>query len=249
MFKIIVKKELKIFLRNPLTYIFLGLFTLVIGWIFFNYLNYFVQTVQVMPMKLRNQYDFTNEVILKLFGNVNFLLLFLAPLMTMKSFSEEFQRKTIIFYDSAGVSNTELVLAKLFSWWFQGLILVSTTLIFPLALGNINITETTFVISAYLGLILNMMCFFSLGLLGSSLSSQPFIAALFSFILVLFAWMINMFGHITSNFILSEVFKFLSINHHFENFVKGSFGFSDLSFYMSFICIIFFTLKKRMLIK
>ena len=198
---------------------------------------------------MRNQYDFTNEVVLKLFGNVNFLFLFLTPLMTMKSFSEEYQRKTIIFYEAAGVSHSELILAKLFSWWFQGGLLIATTLILPLALGNINISDTYFILSAYIGLILNMMCFFSLGVLGSSLSSQPFLAALLSFVFILFAWLMAMFSQLTSNYMLSEFFKFLSINHHFENFVKGNFALSDLSYYMSFIGILFFTIKKRMVIK
>lgn len=245
MIKIILFKELKIFFRSPVSYIVTGLFTLIVGWIFFNQLVYFAENIQKLPISMRNTYDFSNEVVIKLFGNVNFLLLFIIPIISMRSFSQEYKDGTIDLYFSSPVADYELILGKFLALTVQGLFLISTTLIYPLFLSNLDISDTSFIVSGYIGLILNLLSFCSLGILASSLSQNQIIAALSGFVMILFSWMVTMFEQMTHNYFMSEILKFLSINHHFQNFVKGYISLSDISFYFSFILLSLVVLKKR----
>jgi hypothetical protein len=66
------------------------------------------------------------------------------------------------------------------------------------------------------------------------------------FVLVLFSWMFAMFSHMTDNYLLSEIFKYLSVNHHFENLAKGKVATSDFVFYISFISFALVLLKTRL---
>lgn len=245
MIKTILLKELKIFFRSPITYAIAGLFTLLIGWLFFNQLVYFVENIQKIPISMRNQYDFSNEVVIKLFGNVNFLLLFISPIIAMKSFSEEYREGTMDLYFSSPVADYELIIAKYLAVVAQGSFLIGTTLIYPFFLSNLDITDTTFIFTGYIGLLLNLFCFTGLGCLASSLSRNQLLSALAGFVFVLFTWMLGMFSQMTSNYMVSEILRFLSINHHYENFVKGNISFADISFYLSFITLNILFMKKR----
>lgn len=244
MISVIFKKEMRIFFRSSMTYVFFGLFTLLLGWIFFNHLSNFVSSVQKVPISMRNQYDFSNNVILKTFGNINFLLLFLAPLFSMRVFAEEFTNRTIYIYYTAGVTLYEILIGKYLALTFQGLLLLSTTLFFPFSLSNLNISDTSFIVTGFVGLGLNMTCFLGLGLLASSLSQNLFLSAFLAFIFVLFSWMMSLFSQVSDNYTVSEIFKYLSVNHHFENFAKANIALSDICFYITFITIILFLTKK-----
>ncbi|MBT4791630.1 MAG: ABC transporter permease subunit [Halobacteriovoraceae bacterium] len=246
MIRAILFKELRVFFRSPLAYIIAGLFSLIVGWIFFNQLSYFVENIQKIPVAMRNQYDFSNEVVIKFFGNINFLLLFITPLVTMKIFSEEFKEGTIDIYYTSAVSDYELILGKFLSVIVQGLFLLATTFIFPFFLSNIQLSDVSFIFTGYIGLVLNFTCYAALGCLASSLTRHQILSALMAFILILFIWMMTMFAQMTSNYLFSEILSFISINKHFENFVKANIFISDITYYMSFITLILLLIKKRL---
>ncbi len=243
---LILKKELKHFFRSPMAYFVAGLFSMIVGWLFFNQLSYFAENIQKVHISMRTHFDFANEVVLKLFGNVNFLLLFISPIIAMKSFSEEYRSRTIDLLFYSHCSDLEIIIAKYLSLIIQGCFLLSTTLIYPLLLGNLEMSDTTFIVTGYLGLVLNLACFLAMGMFASCVTKNSIIASVLAFVFVLFSWMMAMFSQMSSNFFLAELFKYLSINHHYENFVKANISLADLAFYFSFITIFIIIIKKRL---
>ena len=241
----IVKKELNTYFRSPIAYMIAGLFTFIIGWIFFNQLVYFTEHVQKIPVHMRSHYDFSNEVVIKMFGNMNFLLLFFVPILTMKSFSQEYKDETINLFFTGPVSDYELIIGKYISYLLMGSFVISTTLVFPFFLGNLDLSDTIFIFSGFLGIFLNLCCYCALGCLASSLTKNQVIAALCGFVFVFFSWLIAMLAQSTTHFMATEILRFLSINHHFQNFAKGKIAISDISFYISFLSIVFLLIKKR----
>ena len=221
MISLICFKELKSFFKSPIAYVILGLFSLIVGWMFFNQLSYFLENIQKLPVHMRHEYDFSNEVIIKVFGNVNFIFIFMVPILTMRTFSEEFKEQTIDLYFGSVVSDFEFVLGKVFAILIQGFVLVSTTAIFPILLANINISDATFLITGYLGIYLNFVFFSTIGLVASCLVKNQIIAAMVAFVGILAAWMVAVMSQLTSNYLLAEILRFMSVNHHFENMVKG----------------------------
>ena len=234
------------FFRNPLGHIITGIFLLIVGWMFLHQLDYFVSNVQKLPAHLRSQFDFTNEVVIKLFSNMNFIFLFIMPIFCMRTFSDEYRDRTIDLYFSSGVSDLNLVLAKYLAAITQGTYLISLTLVFPLILGSVEVSDATFLLSGYLGLFLNMATFMALGIFASSLSRYQMIAALVGFFLILCCWIIGWFAQLSTSYFGSLILNHLSLNFHFTNFLRAQISFADLIFYFSLIFLSLLLTKKRL---
>jgi ABC-2 type transport system permease protein len=237
-------RELKAFFKSPMAYVISGFFTLIMGWIFFNLLVTYVENLQNLPQSMTAQWNFINAVVLKLFGNINFIFLFIAPIITMRLFAEEKKEMTIDLYYAAPVSDYQLVLGKYFASVLMGIFLISTTMLFPFVFKTANFENFSFVYTGYLGLILNMMCYFSVGIFASSLTNNQIISALTSFIFIMALWMLSWAGNVSSNFFMMEISRYLSVVSHYELFAKGLITTSGLIYYVSFITTFIFLTKK-----
>jgi len=242
----IVKKELKSYLRSPMSFILMGLFAICTGWIFFNFLITYVENTQRLPLNMRKPLDFYSGVIFKFVANVNLIYLFIIPLISMKSFAQEWSSKTIEIYFKAPVSDFSLVMAKYLSTVIFALMIFSVSLLYPILLTFIGLEDFTFVYTSYISMILNIMAYCSLGIFVSSLTSNTITAGVMSFVGILFFWMISFGLNISSDYFLIENLKFLSLTTHFERMIRGIFSFSDLSYYASFIFLFLFLTKKKL---
>lgn len=246
MVNLVLAKELKGFFKSPIAFVIFGLFSLVVGWMFFNQLSYFLENIQKLPVHMRHEYDFSNEVIIKVYANINFLFLFITPILTMKVFSEEFKEKTIDLYYGSSLTDFELILGKYLAVIAQGIALIATTLIFPIMLANIKLSDGTFLFTGYLGLLLNFSFFAIIGCMASCFVKNPIVATMLAFVGVLLSWMMAIFSQLSSNYLLTQIFQFLSVNHHFENLVKGYVSLSDISFYLCSFVLGVLLIKKRL---
>ena len=69
------KKEIDSYFSSPLAYVLIGLFSLISGTFFFNLLITYTDGIQAMPQQMTEQISFVEEVVLRLFANINFLFL------------------------------------------------------------------------------------------------------------------------------------------------------------------------------
>lgn len=245
MIKSLIVKEVKVFFRSPISFLILGIFALISGWLFFNLLTYFVENVQRLPLDMRTPHDFSNHVIIKLFGNLNFLLILIVPLLTMGSFSEEYRSGTIELYYTSKMSDSNLVLGKVLSSFIRGLPMIALTFVFPVVLMNLNLNDSYFIFTAYMGLILNLLCYSAIGVFTSALSSNQILSAISSIVIMLFLWMFPMLGEMTSNYVLVKMVDFLSLSKHYQSFIRGWISFSDISFYLSLSFLFLYLTTKR----
>lgn len=241
---VIAAKEVKSFFKSPLGYVLAGLFSLITGWIFFNLLVTFVENTQNLPGRPLGQLDFVNNVVLKLFGNINFLLLFICPILSMGTFAEEKKDSTIDLYFTAPISDYHIVIGKYLASLGKVTFLLATTFIFPVILWSIKISDFSFIYSGYIGLLLNSMCYLAIGMAASSTTKNQIVAALVSFVVIMGLWMISWGIQISTNYFYVEILKFITVVNHFEMFVKGMIGLSDIFYYLSFIVFSLFLTKK-----
>lgn len=106
------KKEVESYFSSPLAYVLIGLFSLITGIMFFNLLVTYTDGVQAIPQDMAQNISFVEEVVLKLFANINFLFLIFIPLLTMKLFSEEKRLETIDLFWLSPTKEWQVVLAK-----------------------------------------------------------------------------------------------------------------------------------------
>ncbi|HXH30495.1 MAG TPA: hypothetical protein VNJ01_06765 [Bacteriovoracaceae bacterium] len=229
------KKEVDSYFSSPLAYVLIGLFSLISGTIFFNLLVTYTDGIQAIPQNYAAEISFVEEVVLKLFANINFLFLLFIPLLTMKLFSEERRLETLDLYWLSPLREWQLVIAKGLAAFTLILALLVMTVLYPLIIWGVGVRDFSVLGSAYLGLILNAGCYISLGLFCSSLSSNQIIAALLSVLSIMFLWMITWGGHLNSNFLISEIFTYVGITSHFERILRGLIGTQDIIYYVTFI--------------
>lgn len=238
------KKEVESYFTSPLAYVLIGLFSIISGTFFFNLLVTYSDGIQAMPQHMAQEISFVEEVVLRLFANINFLFLVFIPLITMKLFSEEKRLETLDLYWMSPIKDWQVVLSKGLAAFTLILSMLFMTILFPLIIWGVGVRDFSLLGSAYLSVILNASCYISLGLFCSSLSGNQIIAALLSVLGIMFLWMITWGGHLNSNYVVAEIFTYIGITSHFERIMRGLIGTQDIVYYVTFVFLFgFLTVK------
>ncbi len=240
------KKETESYFSSPLAYVLIGLFSLISGTLFFNLLVSYTDNIQAIPQHMAQGISFIDEVVLRLFANINFLFLFFVPLITMKLFSEEKRLETLDLIWLSPVGEWQLVLAKALAALTLIGAMLSMTIIFPLIIWGAGIQDFSLLSSAYLAVLLNAGCYIALGLFCSSLSGNQIIAGLLSILGIMFLWMLTWGGHLNSNYLVAQIFSYIGITSHFERILRGLVGTQDLVYYASFMFLFLFLTVKSL---
>jgi ABC-2 type transport system permease protein len=229
------QKEVKDIFGSPFIYVVSGLYALIIGWLFFNYLN---------QSKDLTNITIGDSVLRPIFGNMNFFFIFLAPLLTMKAFAEEKSRHTLDLLFSSPLSHWQLILAKYGAQLVSVLFLLLFTVIFPVVLGASGYEDWGVVAANYLGLILSVMAYLSVGLFTSSLTENQIVSALLSFAILLGMMLLVISVQATNNVFVGEMIRYLAPPYHYEAFVRGGIRTYSLVYFISFIWFfLYLTLK------
>jgi len=240
----IAGKELRGYFGSPVAWVMMGLFAFIFGYFYTVYLNYFVQ--QSMGSQFGGGPQSMNinmQMIRPLLGNASVLILFLLPMVTMRTYAEEKRSGTIELLLTSPLTDFEIIFGKFLGsiGLYLGLLAVTALYISILFLfGN---PELKPLISGYIGLFLMGSCFVSLGLFISSTTKNQMVAGAATFVFALLFWIIDWFADSVGSF-WSPVLSYLSITKHFDDFGKGVIDTKDVVFYLSFIAFgLFLTLK------
>jgi ABC-2 type transport system permease protein len=226
----VARKELKSLFASPMGWIILALLMLSFGSFYLQGVNnYFeVMSGSIRPAERVGVTIFVGQTV---YGIASFLMLFAVPLLSMGLISGERKSQTLPFLFSAPISLAEIVVGK-----FLGLIIFLSILVgyILLMLSTLNIwsdIDFGYLLSNSLGLILLAASFSALGIYFSSLTSQPIVAAILSFI-ALFALMglDKFFGSQPDHW-----FGYISLMKHFQSFSRGIIDSKDIIYFILFI--------------
>jgi ABC-2 type transport system permease protein len=169
-----------------------------------------------------------------LLQNVTILLLFLMPMITMRSYAEEKRSGTIELLLTSPLKDTEIIIGKFLGALGLWGLALCVSLIHIAILYRFGTPEWKPILTAYLGLLLMGGCFISLGLLISSFTSNQIVAGMSTFGVFLMLWIINWLGSFSGPTV-NKITQYLSIVDHFDDFAKGVIDTSHLVYYISFI--------------
>ena len=109
----IADKELRSYFASPIAYILIGLFSLLFGWFFYVYLMAFNQQSQQMMQFGQGGGANINQMMIRgLFQNTAVIILFMMPMITMRTYSEEKRSGTIELLLTSPVTDLEIILGK-----------------------------------------------------------------------------------------------------------------------------------------
>lgn len=215
----IARREMQSYFNSPIAYVVLGVFLLVIGYLYFStlFLAGFAS--------LRN-----------FFGLTPVLLVVFAPALTMRLIAEERKSGTIEHLLTLPVTDTEVVFGKFIA--AMGTLWVGILLTVPYAITVSLLTPADLsmdlgpVIGGYLGLGLLSSTFISLSLFASSLTKNQIIAFIIGLVVCFFFFFIDKFAVLMPAYI-SPFLEYLSVDFHFNNIARGVIDSRDLLFYIS----------------
>src|SRR5438046_6073103 len=126
----IAQKELKSYFASPIAYIVIGLWALLYGYFFVAILGFFVrQSMQMMQMQGPQAMNVNQQLIRPLLQNVTILILFLMPMVTMRTYSEEKRSGTIELLLTAPVTDFQIIMGKFLGAMFLYAIMLGVTAI------------------------------------------------------------------------------------------------------------------------
>ncbi|MDD0851567.1 ABC transporter permease [Halobacteriovorax sp. GB3] len=223
---ILMKKELSDYFSSPLIYIIAGVFSLIMGLLFYNFL--------VTNQELTNL-SLANSILLPTFGAMNFLLMFIVPLLTMGHFAEESKNETLDLILRSDLSVVDIIIAKFLSTFFVVLFLVMLTLVFPIILSFSGYDQWAIVWTNYGAVLLSVCAYIAVGLFASSITENQIVSVVVSFsVLFAFLLLINM-SSVTENYIVGMILQYFSIGFHHAHLSKGMVVSFNLVYYVSFV--------------
>jgi ABC-2 type transport system permease protein len=242
----VAHKELKSYFASPIAYVLLGVFAVLYGWFFAAILLFFErQSMQMGAMGMGPQsVNINQQLIRPVLMNVSVIMLFVLPLITMRSYAEEKRSGTIELLLTSPLTDVQIVLGKFLG--AMGLIAAMLAVTLP-HLGLLSLysdPEWRPLFLAYLGYLLMTGCFVSVGLFISSLTRNQIVAAVATFGVFLMLWVVDWMSTFAETPVRKAVYEYLSITGHFDDFTKGVLDTKHLVYYLSFIAFgLFLTVR------
>jgi ABC-2 type transport system permease protein len=164
-----------------------------------------------------------------------FLMVFLAPALTMRLLSDEARMGTLELMLTAPVRDFELVAGKWLGAMMFVLSIALLTLVYPIIMNNFISPglDWKLVIASYIGLILVCSAMLALGVGISAIFTNQFAAFFTTLGLFFFLWfMISLpAGYLPQG---GEVLNYLSLSTHFsQNINNGSMTLGGIAYYLS----------------
>ena len=241
----IAQKEIRAYFGSPLAYTVIGLFSVLFGVFYYAILKWIVdQGMQAaMGMGMGPQSVNVNQMMIRpLFQNAEVLLLFVLPMITMRTYAEEKRSGSIELLLTSPITDVEILVGKFLGAMTLYAAILGVTLVYIAALFAFGQPEWKPILTSYIGLLLFGGCFVSVGMLISSFTKNQIVAGMVTFVVFLLLWVIDwLAGSATGLFgasagpVVEDVLNYMSITQHFDDFGKGVIDSKHVIFYLSFI--------------
>jgi len=230
----IFRRDFRSYFTSPVAYVVIGLFLLVSGIFYYLLFSSFIQYSYAAMMQQQGVPINVNLMLIRPFLlNISVIILFMIPIITMRAFSEDKKNGTIELLLTVPLTNWQIVVGKFLATFIFYAIMLGGTALFLVFLFWWGNPEIVPVLLGYLGLLLMGAALIAAGNFISSLTENQIVAAVGTFGLTMFLWIVGFSTDFTGK-ILGKVLEYLSIVTHFEDFSKGIFDTSHLVFYVSF---------------
>ncbi|WP_136666784.1 gliding motility-associated ABC transporter permease subunit GldF [Flavobacterium sp. H122] len=228
--KAILLKEFRSFFGSPIGYLVIAIFLLLTGlflWVF------------------EGDYNILNSGFADLtpfFTIAPWILLFLIPAVTMRSFADEKKQGTMELLLTKPMSLLEITGGKFLGSFFLLIIAIIPTLVYVkiiydlgLPEGNLDFGST---IGSYFGLLFLMGAYTAVGIYTSSLSDNQIVAFLLS-VLLCFLLYFGFQGISTLDFWgdFNNVISSLGIDYHYKSMSRGVIDTRDIIYFLSIITL------------
>ncbi|WP_248723210.1 gliding motility-associated ABC transporter permease subunit GldF [Seonamhaeicola sp. ML3] len=228
----ILRKEINSFFASPIGYLVIAIFLLLNGlflWVFkgeFNVLDYGFADLSAFFML------------------APWILMFLIPAVTMRSFSDEKKQGTLELLLTKPISPLKIVLGKYFGAFVLILIALIPTFLYVYTVyqlgnpvGNMDMGSTW---GSYFGLLFLVAAYTAMGVFSSTISNNQVVAFIISVFLCLL-FFIGFEG--IADFTSSNLIEKFGMSYHFKSMGRGVIDTRNVIYFLS-IAVVFIVFTK-----
>lgn len=237
----VLSKEFNSFLNSLIAYVVIGVFLIAMGLLMW-----------VFPETSVLEYGYADMETLFRLGP--YVLIFLIPAITMRSFAEEKKAGTIELLITKPLSDWDIILGKFLACFLLVCCALLPTIIYYVSVYKLGATpgniDTPGVIGSYIGLVLLGAVFCSIGILASSLTRNQIvafiIAAFLCFILFSGFESLSALNVWSANALL---IKQLGLVEHYQSLGRGLIDSRDVIFFGTVILVMLSLTKLNLSIR
>ncbi len=228
----ILKKEINTFFASPIGYLVIAIFLVLNGlflWVFkgdFNILDYGFADLSAF------------------FLLAPWILLFLIPAVTMRSFSDEKKQGTLELLVTKPISKLNIVLGKYLGAFALIIMALAPTLLYVYTVGQLGSPQGNLdlgsVFGSYFGLVLLTASYTAIGVFCSTLSNNQIVAFIIS-VFICFVFYIGFEG--VAEFTSSIIIGHFGMNYYYKSLSRGVIDTRDIVYFLS-VVILFIGLTK-----
>lgn len=223
----IAKTELQMLFYSPVAWLVLIIFTFQSGLIF-------TSTIEMVEREQAMGYDpifISSHLFGRLFYSVQDYLFLYIPLLTMGLVSRDLAGGTIKLLHSSPMTNTQIILGKFLSMMIFALLLVGIFVIYVIySLFTVENFDILYIFTGILGIYLLICTYASIGLFMSTISSYQIIAAVGTFVVLIF---LNFVSSIWQDIdFVRDVTFWLSLRGRAGSFTGGLISSEDVIYFI-----------------
>lgn len=225
----ILKKEINLFFSSLIAYISMAVFFIVLA------LNLFIFQ--------ENIFDSNYATLDSFFTLAPWILIFLIPAITMRTFADEKQNGTIELLATKPITDFQIIMGKYFAALFLWLFTFLPTLIYFLAVKKLSLADAPIDSGAtwgsYIGLFFLGAVFVAIGIFSSAITNNQIVAFLTGVFLCYL--MYDVFLRISSLPVFEGQLDFIiqsaGLNAHYDSISRGVVDTRDIIYFLSVIVL------------
>lgn len=223
----ILKRELSAYFNSAIAYVVMAVFFLFTG-LFFN-------AICIQGNSSSLAYVFSNAFI---------IILFVIPIITMKTFAEEKRQKTDQALLTSPVSLTDIVLGKSLGAFILYAMCCAIFLVYALVISFFTTPEWSVILCTLLGILLLGAALIAINVFISALTESVIIAAVVGMGTGLIIYLLNTLINYISIDWIAKILQKIDFVTYYTSFTYGLLNITDIVFFLSVTGLfLFFTVR------
>lgn len=223
----ILKRELSAYFNSATAYVVMGVYFFFSGLFFYTYC-----------------YLYNTTSLAGVFSNMFYIIMFIIPIITMKSFSEEKRQKTDQALLTAPTTLTEIVAGKFLGAFVLYALCCCMFLVYAIVISFFASPDWAVILCTFLGTLLLGATLIAINVFISVLTESMVIAAVLGMGVGLLISMMGYFSSLISVSWIATLIEKIDFMTYYSNFTYGILSVVDVVFYLSVTGLfLFFTVR------
>ncbi len=223
----IYKRDLRAYFSSPLGFVFVAAFLIVIN------IYFYIACVFSASSQVETVFQF-----------MTYVMIFVIPILTMRSYSEDYKQKTDQLLLTSPVHLSGIVMGKFLAALTVFLIPLAFTLIYVVVVATFGHPNGYAIVGNYVAIIAVACTYISIGCFISSLTQNQLVACVASLAAFIAMYLFDYVYQLANSALVKNFVYWFSIFRRYDTFSRGIFSFADFIYYISIAGLfLFFTVR------